>query len=395
MEGHPTAAPVSEIAPDDRFRSAVRLSSAVATALGLVLTVLVVGQGRPVVLPGLFLGLLATPLIGSLNRGDLRRMRITPQGLELVGSDGVVRAIDGHLVGGLAVAGPVVAGRLANLPIGLVPNMTGRILVVDHRGRVICARRAGWMRVADVEALAHTAGVPWGAKQPRRVPGLSVPPPPGMEGPLPGTALDDPATATMIARFRRRRHRVAGVCLAIPVTGIAALVVLSNLPADAPGRLALGWFGGLALGSLLFTVPIALIQLDEARRPRRLLRSASWWPVEAVVVSGLVTDQTARVVAVPHPTTGDLLTWKVSEGGGRGWLQGDDRTWFWLAIDSRKGDRRAVIAPPDRSDLALLERRLLGSIAAAEVRAQIRGEAADWHHHEAWAAWAQHQHQLS
>lgn len=395
MEGTPSTAPVTEIHRDDRFRTVVRVSSGVATLVGLVLLGIVTARGGPTFLPGLVLGLLATPLFGSLNRGDLRRVRITAEGLELVGGDGVVRTVDGHLVGGLAVAGPVVAGRLATLPIGLVPNMTGRILVVDHRGRVICARRAGWMRVADIEALARAAGVPWGAKQPRRVPGLSVPPPSGMEAPLPGTALDDPATGVMLAAFRRRRHRVAAISLAIPAIGIAALVVLANLPDDAPGRVALGWFGGLALGSFLLTVPIALIQLDEARRPLRLLRDARWWPVEAVVVSGLVTDQTARMVAVPDPTTGDLVTWKVAEGGGRGWLQGDDRTWFWLAVGGHKGDRRMVIAPPDRSDLALLERRLLGTIAAAEVRAQIRGEATEWHHRdaqEAWAAWAAAQH---
>jgi len=393
MEGLPTAAPVTEIAPDDRFRAIVRIISAATTAVVAVLSAFLVGQGVPPLILGAVLGLVLTPLVGSLSRGDLRRVRITAQGLDLLGHDGVVRAIDGRIIGGLAVTGPVIAGRLAALPIGLVPNMIGRIVVVDHNGRTVCARRAGWMRVADVEALARTAGVPWGGKQARRVPGLSTPPPPGMEAPLPGSALDDPATAAMLTPFRRRRHRVALICLAIPAAGITALVVLSNLPADAPGRLALGWFGGLALGSFLLTVPIALIQLDEARRPRSLLRGATWWPVEAVVVSGLITDQTARLVAVPHPATGDLLVWKVAEGGGRGWLQGDDRTWFWLAVDPRRGDRKAVIAPPDRSDLALLERRLLGSIASAEVRSQIQGEAAEWHQREAWAAWAAAQHQ--
>ncbi|HMJ74787.1 MAG TPA: hypothetical protein VK507_02385 [Iamia sp.] len=388
------SAPVTEIAPDDRFRAIVRLTSAAATALSVALCIFLVSQGFPLFFPCALIGLAAIPLLGSLNRGDLRRLRITAQGLDLLGEDGVLRSIDGRLIGGVAVTGPVIAGRLAALPIGMVPNMIGRIVVVDHNGRTVCARRAGWMRVADVEALARTAGVPWGGKQARRVPGISTPPPPGMEAPLGGSALDDAATAAMLAPFRRRRHRVALVCLAIPAVGIAALVVLSNLPADAPGRLALGWFGGLALGAFLFTVPIALIQVDEARRPRSLLRGATWWPVEAVVVSGLITDQTARLVAVPHPATGDLLVWKVAEGGGRGWLQGDDRTWFWLAVDPRRGDRKAVIAPPDRSDVALLERRLLGGIAIAEVRVQIQGEAAEWHQREAWAAWAAAQHQL-
>jgi hypothetical protein len=378
-------APVTEIRPDDGFRTVVRIASAGATAAGLALCIVLVAGGLPGLLGGVLVGLPAMPLLGSLSRGDLRAVRITATGLDLVGHDGVVRSIDGRVVGGMAVSGFVVAGRLVAVPIGFVPGALGRIVVVDHRGRVVCARRAGWLRVADVAALAATAGVPWGGSQPRKVPGVSMPPPPGMEAPLPGLAADEPGTATMLGRFRRRRNRVVLVSLGIPVSGILALVLLSNLPADAPGRSALGWYGGLALGAILFALPIALVQADEARRPRKVLRASPWWPVEAVVVSGLITDQTARAVAVRRPHDDGIDLWKVEAGGSRGWLQGDDRTWFWLAVDG--SGRRAVIAPPDHSDLALLGRSRIVGLALAEVRAQIVGEAAEWQHREAWAAW--------
>jgi hypothetical protein len=382
----PPVAPVTEIRPDDGFRRLVRIGSAVATALAAVVVGALVAAGGPPVVGGALLGLTATPLIGSLNRGDLRLVRITASGLDLVGGDDVVRSIDGRIVGGLAISGPVVSGRLAALPIGFVPGMIGRLLVVDHRGRVVCARRAGWMREADVAALAATAGVPWGGRQPRKVPGVSAPPPPGMEGPLPGVAADDPATAAGLARFLRRSRRAALVATVWLATGIAALVLLANLPETAPGRPVLGWYGGLAIAQLLFSIPIALVQAGEARRPRRILRGAPWWPVEAVVVSGLITDQSARMVAVPRPDIGDVDVWKVTGGGGRGWLQGDDRTWFWLAVDRR--GRNAVIAPPDRSELALLEKRVLAGLTSGEVRSEVLSEAAEWHHRQAWAAWA-------
>lgn len=99
------------------------------------------------------------------------------------------------------------------------------------------------------------------------------------------------------------------------------------------------------------------------------------------MVSGLITDQSARMVAVPRPDIGDVDVWKVTGGGGRGWLLGDDRTWFWLAVDRR--GRNAVIAPPDRSELALLEKRVLAGLTSGEVRAEVLSEAAEWHHREA------------
>ncbi len=386
MEGAATAVPMTEIHPDDGFRTMVRVASAAAVVVALALCIGLVVTGGPPLIGGTLAGLTATPLIGLLSRGDLRGVRITTDGLELVGNDGVVRRIDGRVVGGLAVAGPIFVGRLVAVPIGLVPGTIGRLLVVDHRGRVVCARRAGWMRVADVATLAAAAGVPWGGQQLRRVPGVSMPPPPGMEAPLPGTAIDDPATAAGLERFRRRSRRTALIGIGIFLSGVAPLVLLSNLPETASGRPVLGWYGGLALGSILFTIPIALVQFSEARKPGRILRAGPWWPVEAVVVSGLITDQTARAVAVPRADSGEVDVWKVSQGGSRGWLQGDDRTWFWLVVDPK--GRKAVITPPDRSEIALLERSRLNGPPLAEARSQIVGEASQWHHHDVQEAWA-------
>lgn len=386
MEGHDAPALIHEVAPDDDFRWRVR-AGGVGLAV-VAIAVLVATRGR-IPFGGVVPGLAIAVLIGTMNRGELRSVRATTDGLELVGQDGVVRSIPGPSIGGLATTGPVIAGRLGAIAIGWVPNTIGRLVVVDQRGRVQCARRAGWMRVADLEALAHAVGVPWGGRQPRSVPGVWTPAPASMQAPTDRPAVMDPATLAALTRFRRRLRRTALVTLSVPGIGIAALVLLSNLPRDAPGRTALGWIGGVGLGSILFLLPLVLLHADEPRRITKSLGHGPWWPVEAVVVSGLILDATARLLAIVDPTTGEVDVWKVDSGGGRGWLQGDDRTWFWITVDAR--GKHAVIAPPDRSDVALLEKRALGRIAAAEVRAMVTGESATWAHRE-WEerAWAEH-----
>lgn len=380
--GAESAVVLAEVGPDARYRALARAAAAVALVGAVALVVGLAASGIRIGPLGTIL--CALPLVvlaGTLSRGDLVAIRVTPFGLDLVGRDGVVRTVPGPHIGALGVSGRAVAGRLFTLPIGWLSSFEGRVVVLDHQGRVMSARRSGWVRVDDVVRLAAVAGVPWAGVLPRMVPGAPPHPPAAMGDPQPARAVDDPVTAAALARFGHRTRRAALVLAGLLGTGIAALTLLAQLPPDAPGRPALGWIGGLGLGSVLFTLPLVLVHLSESSRVRSILRAGPWYPVEAVVVAGLVTDATARTVGVVNPHTGDVEWWKVEAGGERGWLQGDDRAWFWYC--PVPGRRRAALAPPDRSHVAVLGRTLLSKIALAEARSQVSGEAAAWQGHQA------------
>jgi hypothetical protein len=101
-------------------------------------------------------------------------------------------------------------------------------------------------------------------------------------------------------------------------------------------------------------------------------------------MTGLQPDASGRMVGVVDPATGEAMWWKVTNGGGHGWLQGDDRTAFWfLAVG-----KYALIAPPDRSHLAVLERRTLNEAARRSAAEAVRSEAVAWQGRQAWADWA-------
>ncbi len=165
----------------------------------------------------------------------------------------------------------------------------------------------------------------------------------------------------------------------MPAAGLGALVGGS---ADD----VIGTFVVLSIVFLLFGIGFAVVGNDHRAGVRRVLASGQPWAlVEAVVVSGLVADGSARTVGVVHPGTGEIEWWTVKGGGERGWLQGDDRTWFW-AVRGTKG-KKAVIATADRSDVALLEKRVLGKLVISEARAQVDHERAGWQHQQAWQQW--------
>jgi hypothetical protein len=387
MEGQQVDA-LATIRPDVGFLRAVR-ALAVAAAAGAVTIVVLLAVAEIAVGPLVLVLLPFCVVAATLSRGNVAEARVTRSGLDIVGHDGVVRSIPGPAIGGMGISGPVVAGRLVAVPLGFVPSTIGRIVVVDHQGRVICARRAGWMAVADIHTLAAAGGVAWLGPVRRQVPGVSLPPPPGMEAPLPLAAREDPATVAALGRIRGRTRRLWLWLIGWFVTGIGSLYLLEALPDGHGLRPLLGWYGGLGIVALIFGAPLLALYGEHARWARRNLRSGhQWWPVEAVVVAGLVTDASARVVGVVDPATGATVWWTVEEGGEQGWLQGDDRTWFWFLIGKRQ--KKALIAPPDRSDIAVLERTLLGRIVTAEADAQVRAEAMEWQARQTWAAHAAH-----
>ncbi len=388
MEGPPTTAPALASARPDRATLRIAPVGALATLLlGLTTcAVLIVSPSGLPVPVGLMVVLPVLVFGATYSRANLAEARVTAVGLDLVGDDGVVRTIPGGSIGAMGYAGTVVAQRLVAVPVSFLPNLMGRIVVVDRAGRVVCARRAGWMKLDDVAALAAAGGVPWLGGQVRTVPGATLPPPPEMAHHHDGPVRDDPLAAAAFARQRARVRRVVLITWSLPVISTICFVVMSNV-ASAP-MLLLGWVGGLGVAAFILGGPCVALWSSGARDARRLLRKAEvpWWPVEAVVVAGLIADANARVVGVVHPTTGEMGWWTVKWGGERGWLQGDDRGWFWF-VPSGRG-KRAMIAPPDRSHVAVLEQRLLSKIAVAEARSQISGEAFEWQGRQRWEAWA-------
>jgi hypothetical protein len=91
------------------------------------------------------------------------------------------------------------------------------------------------------------------------VPGVSLPPPPGMDRVLPGPAHDDPATIAAAHRVRRHLRRVGLVVFGILGLAIASFVLLDALPEGHDLRGYLGWTGSLGLLVFLFGGPVAAV----------------------------------------------------------------------------------------------------------------------------------------
>lgn len=389
MEGHdPTAPALAVVRPDDDFIRTVRLASLGTLALGAGL-VGVMAAGGPALPVGLLVFASLAVCASTRHKGNLTEVRVTTRGLDLVGHDGVVRTIDGPAIGGLGRSGAVVSGRLFTVPIGFVAGAGARLIVVDRAGRVICARRASWLRVDELEALATRAGVPWIGEAHRTVPGSSLAPPPEM-GVMPvGSAQEDPATAAAIAQSRARTRRVVLLTWSLPLVATVAFLVLANGGTSIPavGRGILGWVGGLATVAFLFGGPRVLVWSNASREVRRALcRGGPWMPVEGIVLRGGPgsLDGDHRMVGLVTPGTDQVTWYTVNHGGERGWLQGDDRTWFWASPVGTRA--KALIAPPDRSHVGLLERRLVDRLVERGAASAVAREAEDWHHQQAWAA---------
>lgn len=386
VEGTIAPEVVARARRDLGFRRTIRVAALVASVV-LVVVLLVVSLSTRVPLPVGLVLLASFGVLGStLSRADLVEARVTAAGLELVGQDGLVRSIPGRAIGALGINGTVLSGRLFTSTFGVIPGTNGRLVVLDPEGRVICARRAGWTRVEDVAALAAAGGVPYVGKVASAVPGATLAPPTDLVPPVPGPPLADPATAAGLLAARDRQRTAWTAVGGVLVLGALAVAGLIVLPADAPGRTAVQLLAVAAVLGVIFG-GLAVAQAgDHVRQARSVLRRAGgWYLVEAVVSTGLASNSSARVVGVVDPRTAEPELYTVRGGGERGWLQGDDRTWFWFAPAAR--GKKAVMAPLDRSHVALLEQRLLHRLTHAEARGQIRSERESWDDRRAWQAW--------
>lgn len=315
----------------------------------------------------------------TFNRGNVVAVKVTSQGLEIAGQDGVVRSIPGPEIGGFGVSGTVIGGRLVAVSIWPLP--AGRLVLVNPEGRVICARRAGWLRVADLEQLARRAGRPWIGSRQRAVPGAPVRFPADMAGPV-GPARMDAQTVAAVAKVKRHIRRVGLLVWGALLGATICLTLMGGLASGNDLRGYLGWAGFLGLLGFVFGGPVAAIYCQPGSMiPKILKDDQPWWPVEAIVMAGLIANPTNRTVGIVEPATGNVAWWIVERGGDRGWLQGDDRTAFWFlpALDGKT----ALIAPPDRSEIAVLEHRPLSKSVQAEADAAVRSERGEWQHRHA------------
>lgn len=365
---------LASVTPDVRILRWVRAGALGVLAVGVAIAIVFSLPQFAVV--AVAVGLVAA---ATFNRGNVVAVTVTSQGLEIAGQDGVARSIPGHEIGGFGVSGTVIGGRLVAVSISWMP--AGRLVVVNPEGRVICARRAGWLRVADLEQLARQAGRPWIGSRQRAVPGASLRFPTDMAGPV-GPARTDAQTVAAVAKLKRHFRRVGHLVWGVLLSGIICLSLMGGLASGNDVRGYLGWAGFLGLVGFLFGAPVAEIYCRPGSViPKILKDDQPWLPVEAIVMAGLVANPMNRTVGIVEPVTGKVAWWIVDRGGDRGWLQGDDRTAFWFlpALDGKK----ALIAPPDRSEIALLEHRLLSKSVQAEADAAVRSESGEWQHRHA------------
>jgi hypothetical protein len=103
-----------------------------------------------------------------------------------------------------------------------------------------------------------------------------------------------------------------------------------------------------------------------------ILAAASWQPVEAVVVRGAPADRSATASVILDPDTGRAVHSFLVEAGAPGWPPSTGRSWYLLAIGP-DGDR-AVLAEPDRSELAVVRARG-GFLRAEQIHRWARRQA--------------------
>ncbi len=273
-------------------------------------------------------------------------------------------------VGGLGYDGAADARRLSGRW-----SRPGRLVVLDPWGRVLAARPAVGLSVRKLARAAESQGIRWVGVAPVELDELAptgwpagVPSPDGAPGLLDGRAA---ARLRSEAAAVRRRALAYATATAIVLVGgwSAARWTGPTIAVDLVRAACVLVFvdAALELGQVALTA-------WQVRTARRILAAAPWQPVEAVLVQGAPADRGTVASVVVQPGTGSVIASYLVEGGPGGWPPPTRRGWFLLAAEP--SGRRAVLAEPDRAELAVV-RAQGGFLRAEQIHRWARSQVAD------------------
>lgn len=292
----------------------------------------------------------------------LRAVRIEGGDLVLEHADRTLRRFPLAQVGGLGYRGTAVAGRLFDGIMFGGSATAGRLVVVDREGRLLIARRAGWMTFDDLRRFCAAAGLAWVDHRSFLVPVVPVPPP--YQTPVyvdPSAPADAaPGMRLAIAASRRARRIRLGSYVGLFAGGIGLCAIADALPLD-PHPVGLTIAGVIASIAGFFLLMLAPLNEDRPRPIMKALRRSRWVFAECVVAAGLDSDGSRRLLGVFSPDgRGAPVVWaKLGRSGMRGWLQDGERRWFWVAWDAK--GRATAIATPEMDRVAVLPKDGVGS----------------------------------
>lgn len=364
-EPHPSHPDALVVRPETRFRVLVGAAAvgiiALCAAAGFVLAD---DQGSPAYVRILsWIGVIALiALVRTAGWHTLRSVRVDGDDLVLEHADRTLRRVPLAQVGGLGYRGTAIGGRLFDgVAFGGAVN-AGRLVVVDRGGRLLVARRAGWMTFAELQHFCGRAGIAWVDHRSFLVPVVPVPPPTQLPVPVDPEAPADaaPAISTAIAAARRARRARLATYAGILGAGIVLCIIGAWLPEGQPPEGPVIAAGVIAI--LVGTVLLLVAPANEGRpRPMvKALRTSRWVFSEAVIAAGLDSDGNKRLLGVFAPDGRGAPVWwtKLGSGGGRGWLQDGERRWFWVAWDAK--GRATAVATPEMDQFTLLPKEKVG-----------------------------------
>ncbi len=342
----------------------VRANDVVRIGVGLAAVVLAIGVGTIVIvvptpdapfwyylIGAVSLGFVLRPVC---SRGVVREVTFTPTEVRVSTRDGLVRRLPRSEVAHVWVSGTVRGGVV--LDSGSRFKGASRLLVSAPDNRILLARRIGWFRLDELGSAATRCGYHWLGKVPYEMKPATLGPVPWPADVWPPAApigMQDPATVETLRRDRRRARFTALACWAAIVGAIIASSAVASLGPN-PFVTVACWVLGLLAAATFFYVVGGVLRNRNWRAAERYLLIQPWQPVEAIVVAEARRSSRQRTVLFLDPGTGwPSYAMAVEQGGERGWLQPIERSRFLVAMSTN--GKRAVLAPPDRRAVALLE----------------------------------------
>ncbi len=335
----------------DRRRAEGTSTAANGTAL-LGVVALAAGFDVVLVAGGTWWAVLVLVGLSLLGRRWFQRVGVVsvavgPDGVQLLDADLVQRFERGEV----GAVGVWRTGRSGRLRAGRTDP--GQVVVLDPWGRVAAARISRGMAVAALRRACEAQGVRWVGEVEVDAGRLAAAGwPEGVElPPGPPAASDGSAEAALAGAARSARRR--GTAYGLATVGV--LAVGWAVTRSSTSTLAVDVVRAACL--LVFVdavLELGQVALDAGhlRAAHRILSVAGWRPVDVVVVQGAPADRGAVASVELDPDSGAPRSSWLVEGGTGAWPPSSRRGWLLLAEEP--DGERAVLAEPDRSELAVV-----------------------------------------